>query len=276
MIAVKWSAVMESGHIKTGHGTCPVCAALDGQLFRLPDSPMDIPHLTREEFDQQTVKMIEEFHKPKKHAEILSILSQLKDKQTAVEQKALNAKQVKEAYEKNAFVNSLNNPASITTFLPDTKTYDTFKAISAPDLTLTKTFQYGEVDFPHVAGKKKSAGVILYDEATHKVWIVEPTNHFGGYQHTFPKGEVSSTLTYQEFALKECFEETGMQAQLIGYVGDYKKTTSITSNGGMHVKKQIGSPNRIVTNGIPSSDVFPESTMTHCRSLPESESSQIS
>jgi len=33
--AMRWTAIMEMGHLSTGHGTCPRCAALDGQEYDL-------------------------------------------------------------------------------------------------------------------------------------------------------------------------------------------------------------------------------------------------
>ena len=38
----RWCATMENGYSKSGHGTCLVCAALDGQEFKLNDGP-EIP-----------------------------------------------------------------------------------------------------------------------------------------------------------------------------------------------------------------------------------------
>jgi ADP-ribose pyrophosphatase YjhB (NUDIX family) len=78
-----------------------------------------------------------------------------------------------------------------------------------------------------VAGKHDAAGVIMVDEAGEKVWIYEPKNHFGGYKHTFPKGTIEGGLGAQETAIKEAWEETGLQAKIIGYLGDYEKSTSI-------------------------------------------------
>ncbi len=75
-------------------------------------------------------------------------------------------------------------------------------------------------------GKKQATGVILVE--SDGVWLVEPTNHFGGYVNTFPKGGVSSGLTHQQSALKEVWEETGMQAELLAFLGEFEKTTSQT------------------------------------------------
>lgn len=87
-------------------------------------------------------------------------------------------------------------------------------------------------------GLKQSSGVILVEP--EGVWLVEPTGHFGGYTHTFPKGGVSGSLTHQQSALKELWEETGMQGELLTYLGEYKKTTSQTK---LYIgKKTVGQP----------------------------------
>ncbi|HQM30601.1 MAG TPA: NUDIX hydrolase [Syntrophales bacterium] len=92
-------------------------------------------------------------------------------------------------------------------------------------------FQKKAMDIPDPVkkmGKKTSSGVIVFEPETGKVWIYEPKGHFGGYQHTFPKGTVEKGLGLQETAIKEVWEETGLQARIVGYLGDYEKTTSIT------------------------------------------------
>jgi len=79
-----------------------------------------------------------------------------------------------------------------------------------------------------VAGKKQSSGVIIL-EPDGRVWVVEPTNHFGGYEHTFPKGKIDGDwLTSQENAVKEAWEESGLHVKITGYFGDYEKSTSVT------------------------------------------------
>jgi len=87
-------------------------------------------------------------------------------------------------------------------------------------------------------GKKQASGVILVEEKG--AWLVEPTNHFGGYVNTFPKGGVASTLTHQQSALKELWEETGMQGELLAFLGEFEKGTSQTK---LYLgKKTIGQP----------------------------------
>jgi 8-oxo-dGTP pyrophosphatase MutT (NUDIX family) len=80
--------------------------------------------------------------------------------------------------------------------------------------------------FP-IAGKKTSTGTIIV-EPDGRVWVVEPTNHFGGYKNTFPKGNHEEGLTMQENAIKETWEETGLKVKITGFVGDFEGDTSQT------------------------------------------------
>lgn len=76
-------------------------------------------------------------------------------------------------------------------------------------------------------GMRKSAGVLVM-EPDGRVWIVEPKDHFGGYQHTFPKGGATPGITLQQSAIKEAFEESGLEVELTDLLGDFHGTTSVT------------------------------------------------
>lgn len=73
--------------------------------------------------------------------------------------------------------------------------------------------------------KHAAAGVII-EEPDGRIWVVAPTNAFAGYKQTFPKGKRDKGLTLQAVAIKECFEESGLQVQITGLVGDFKRSTS--------------------------------------------------
>lgn len=72
-----------------------------------------------------------------------------------------------------------------------------------------------------------STGVILL-EPDGRVWIYEPKNHYGGYEHTFPKGGLERGLTPQQNAHKELWEETGLHGEIFDVLGDYKGDTGVT------------------------------------------------
>lgn len=90
--------------------------------------------------------------------------------------------------------------------------------------------QNDDIDEPPVhltKGKSLSSGVLI-EEPDGRVWVVHPTNAFGGYKATFPKGRVESDLTIQANAIKECWEEAGIKVAITGYVGDFERTTTVT------------------------------------------------
>lgn len=75
-------------------------------------------------------------------------------------------------------------------------------------------------------GKKVASGVIMKEG--EKVWVVHPTNEFGGYSATFPKGKVDYGIDIRSNAIKETHEESGLKAELTGHAVDVPRTTSYT------------------------------------------------
>lgn len=75
-------------------------------------------------------------------------------------------------------------------------------------------------------GKSVGAGVIV-EEVDGRCWVIHPTNRFGDYESTFPKGTAEPGLSLQGNALKECFEESGLQVKITGFVGDFERSTSV-------------------------------------------------
>ena len=73
-----------------------------------------------------------------------------------------------------------------------------------------------------------ASGVVTV-EPDGRIWMVSPTNKFGGYETTFPKGKRDDkNLGLQANAIKEGFEESGLKVRITGYLGDFNRTTSIT------------------------------------------------
>ena len=92
----------------------------------------------------------------------------------------------------------------------------------------------GESDFnePHLkvsSGTAPASGAVVI-EPDRRFWVVSPTNRFGGYEHTFPKGKLDpkESLSLKANAIKEVYEESGLFVQLCGFLVDVKKTTSTT------------------------------------------------
>lgn len=82
-----------------------------------------------------------------------------------------------------------------------------------------------DLPFEPIQGKSVGAGVII-KEPDGRIWLTSPTNAFGGYRQTFPKGTVEDGLSLQASAIKEAYEETGLQVRITGVLGDYERTTS--------------------------------------------------
>lgn len=70
-----------------------------------------------------------------------------------------------------------------------------------------------------------SAGALIC-EPDGRVWLVSPSNQFGGYRHTFPKGKRDPGASLKATALKEVWEESGLKVRLTAWLGDFSRSTS--------------------------------------------------
>ena len=84
-----------------------------------------------------------------------------------------------------------------------------------------------EPPFFPTAHKKHAAGVVV-EESDGRVWLVSPTNRYGGYANTFPKGTCDVGMSRQATAIKEAFEESGLKVELTGYLADSDRSLSFT------------------------------------------------
>ncbi|CRX38287.1 protein-tyrosine phosphatase family protein [Estrella lausannensis] len=110
------------------------------------------------------------------------------------------------------------------------------KTEGIPDFSKVSDKMIGEPEFIPAPGKAISAGVIVV-EADGRVWVYEPRKHFGGYNHTFPKGRLEDGYTMQQTALKEAFEESGLLVEIEGFFMDAVKSTTKTR---YYLAKRIG------------------------------------
>jgi ADP-ribose pyrophosphatase YjhB (NUDIX family) len=94
---------------------------------------------------------------------------------------------------------------------------------------LAATMAFEEPPAMAVAGLLPASGVIVV-EPDGRVWVVSPSNRYGGYSNTFPKGknELAQALCLSANALKEVFEEAGLQVELTGFLCDSVRSTSVT------------------------------------------------
>jgi ADP-ribose pyrophosphatase YjhB (NUDIX family) len=101
---------------------------------------------------------------------------------------------------------------------------------------------HGNFEEPAVnnrSGKALASGVIIHED-DGRVWAVHPTNQFGGYEATFPKGKVDPGLDMRTNAIKEAWEESGLHVQLTGHAADVERSTSYTRY--YHAKRIGGNP----------------------------------
>lgn len=78
-------------------------------------------------------------------------------------------------------------------------------------------------------GKRPASGAVVV-EPDGRIWVVSPSNQFGGYTHTFPKGTLSAKegLSLRANALKEVYEEAGLCIALTGFLCDCQRSLSTT------------------------------------------------
>lgn len=93
-----------------------------------------------------------------------------------------------------------------------------------------------EPSLPVIAGKAAASGVVI-SEPDGRFWLISPTNAYGGYTTTFPKGHCESGLSLQANAIKEAFEETGLQVVITGYLGDFERSVTMTR---YYAAKRVG------------------------------------
>jgi 8-oxo-dGTP pyrophosphatase MutT (NUDIX family) len=75
-------------------------------------------------------------------------------------------------------------------------------------------------------GLQPAAGVVIR-EPDGRIWVVCPTNQFGGHEVTFPKGRLDGK-SLQATALCEAFEESGLRVRLIRHLVDVRRTQTYT------------------------------------------------
>ena len=83
---------------------------------------------------------------------------------------------------------------------------------------------------------KQGAGVVV-QEPDGRVWVIHPTNAFGGYKSSFPKGTVEDGLSLQASAIKEAYEESGLKVELVSHLMDVVRTTSVAR---YYLAKRVG------------------------------------
>ncbi len=93
-----------------------------------------------------------------------------------------------------------------------------------------------EPQFVPTAGLAPAAGVVIL-EPDDRVWAVAPTNGFGGYSLTFPKGRLEAGLDLRASARKEAHEEVGLRVAIRGFLIDLPRSTTYTR---FYLARRIG------------------------------------
>lgn len=86
---------------------------------------------------------------------------------------------------------------------------------------------FGEPPFVPAPGKRVAAGVVILED-DGRVWVVHPSNAFGGYRATFPKGTRDPGMSLRATAIREAFEESGLHVTLTGFLADLTRSRSRT------------------------------------------------
>jgi 8-oxo-dGTP pyrophosphatase MutT (NUDIX family) len=95
---------------------------------------------------------------------------------------------------------------------------------------------FDEPPFVLPRGKQAAAGAVVR-EPDGRLWLVAPSNGFGGYTNTFPKGRVEPGLSLQATAIREVWEESGLHVALTAWLGDFPRTQTFTR---FYVARRIG------------------------------------
>lgn len=108
-----------------------------------------------------------------------------------------------------------------------TRTWSEAPTSSAGWEAIAEAHPVTEPAFEAPGGYKPAAGVVVR-EKNARVWVVAPSNAFGGYQATFPKGTVETGRSLQATALIEAYEESGLRVRLLSHLLDVKRGQSYT------------------------------------------------
>ncbi|MBY0242980.1 MAG: NUDIX hydrolase [Burkholderiaceae bacterium] len=133
---------------------------------------------------------------------------------------------------------SWSNPDAIATVIPDGVLPAELNGIALTDWTdvpvtaeawqgVSGQHGFDEPAFNQPAGKRAAAGVVI-QEADGRIWLISPSNRYGGYSTTFPKGRVDDGMHLQATAIREAYEESGLQVAITGFLADSERSLTYT------------------------------------------------
>jgi len=80
-----------------------------------------------------------------------------------------------------------------------------------------------EPPFALPPGFRAAAGAVIV-EPDGRIWLVAPTNGFGGYAATFPKGRVDPGAALAATCVREAWEEAGLVIEPTAFLADVRRT----------------------------------------------------
>lgn len=121
------------------------------------------------------------------------------------------------------------DPASIATVVPGGQVPAMLNGVATAPCALPPsagdTVEEPPFDLP--PGFRAAAGAVVIED-DGRAWLVSPTNGYGGYAATFPKGRLDPGSTLQQTAVREVFEESGLLVRLEAHLLDLRRTQTYT------------------------------------------------
>jgi 8-oxo-dGTP pyrophosphatase MutT (NUDIX family) len=132
---------------------------------------------------------------------------------------------------------SWSDPAVTATFVPGGQVPTILNGIPFQPVKESRTHAQWEnlvrgassIELPKLQippGKEPAAGAVIL-EPDGRVWYFEPTNHYGGYVATFPKGRREPGFSDAATAAKETLEETGLLIEIGNHLCDTVRSTTV-------------------------------------------------
>lgn len=91
---------------------------------------------------------------------------------------------------------------------------------------LSHAREFNEPVYQCPAGLEPAAGTVIV-EPDGRVWIVHPTNQYGGYARTFPKGRLEGKAM-RIAAVREAYEEAGLLVEPFSFLADSTRSQTYT------------------------------------------------
>jgi 8-oxo-dGTP pyrophosphatase MutT (NUDIX family) len=145
-----------------------------------------------------------------------------------------------------ANLEGLADPGAAVTFVPGSVCGDVLDgvplvpcardAVDAACLGAGTATALAEPPFVLPPGRQAAAGAVVR-EADGRIWLVAPSNGFGGYAVTFPKGRVEPGLSLQATAVREVWEESGLLVAPVAWLGDFPRTQTFTR---FYIARRVG------------------------------------